>query len=302
LKNISPKYLSKISLLIISALLILIVVVSCAPQQQLTDDELEAELAKLTPEEREELVKDLENKESGALAGQASAKKIAGSAYAQKISPKAARVVTRASSAQTIQIKTLAQKLATVCKPKTKADLCFLDQTCGDIPDGCGGVVQCGNLCGDLKKPYCVENKCRPSVFCEDSDNGINLYEKGVAQGRPYSNHPLSVNVDTCRVGLTAGNKYDQQSTLKVAVSDCKDISVGDELTYEDAPGQIINPPSTVMEVDGCFVTESYCIFTDPVHPFPSGNNFPCPNGCKDGACLPSPFQGIAKETVVQIK
>jgi len=68
LQNISPKYLSKISLLI-SVVLILIVVVSCAPQ--MTDEELEAELAKLTPEEREELLADLESKESGALAGQA---------------------------------------------------------------------------------------------------------------------------------------------------------------------------------------------------------------------------------------
>src|SRR3989338_876332 len=49
--------------------LILIVVVSCAPQ--MTDEELEAELAKLTPEEREKLLADLESKESGALAGQA---------------------------------------------------------------------------------------------------------------------------------------------------------------------------------------------------------------------------------------
>src|SRR3989344_5339394 len=60
----------KISLLI-SISLILIVVVSCAAQ--ITDEELEAELAKLTPEEREQLLKDLEN-EKGAFAGQAIAK------------------------------------------------------------------------------------------------------------------------------------------------------------------------------------------------------------------------------------
>ena len=46
-----------------------IFLVSCAPP--LTDAELEAELAKLTPEERAELLADLESKESGALAGQA---------------------------------------------------------------------------------------------------------------------------------------------------------------------------------------------------------------------------------------
>src|SRR3989344_3002949 len=95
-------YLRKISPF--SVLLILILVVSCAPQ--MTDEELEAELAKLTPEEREQLLADLESKESGALAGQAVAKKIARSAYAQKISPKAAKVVTRASRVQVTQIKT----------------------------------------------------------------------------------------------------------------------------------------------------------------------------------------------------
>src|SRR3989344_6973679 len=60
----------KISLLI-SISLILIVVVSCAAQ--ITDEELEAELAKLSPEEREQLLADLEN-EKGAFAGQAIAK------------------------------------------------------------------------------------------------------------------------------------------------------------------------------------------------------------------------------------
>src|SRR3989344_7785399 len=108
MKNISPKYLSKTSLLI-SVLLILIVVVSCAPQ--ITDEELEAELAKLTPEEREQLLADLESKESGALAGQAVAKRIAGSAYAQKISPKAATYVTRASSVETQKIKKVVEAL-----------------------------------------------------------------------------------------------------------------------------------------------------------------------------------------------
>lgn len=136
------KYLSKISLLI-SVLLILIVVVSCAPQ--MTDEELEAELAKLTPEEREELLADLEAKEGGALAGQAYQAK-----YVQKISPK----VLKTSSTL------VKQAIGKTCTPKTKSELCFIDQTCGDIPDGCGGVVQCGELCGNLQKPYCVNNIC----------------------------------------------------------------------------------------------------------------------------------------------
>src|SRR3989344_932663 len=63
-------------ILVISSLLVMFMfLVSCAPQQPLTDEELQAELAKLTPEERAELLKDLESKEDGALAGQAVAKK-----------------------------------------------------------------------------------------------------------------------------------------------------------------------------------------------------------------------------------
>ena len=60
-------------ILVIGSLLVVILfLVSCAPQ--MTDEELEAELAKLTPEEREALIKDLETQEKGAFAGQAVAK------------------------------------------------------------------------------------------------------------------------------------------------------------------------------------------------------------------------------------
>src|SRR3989344_234574 len=62
-------------LVISSVLVIFVFLVSCVPQQPLTDEELQAELTKLTPEERAELLKDLEGKEDGALAGQAVAGK-----------------------------------------------------------------------------------------------------------------------------------------------------------------------------------------------------------------------------------
>lgn len=74
-------------LLLISVFVVLLLVVSCAPP--MTDEELEAELAKLTPEEREALVADLENKEGGALAGQAVSASIAAK---YKISTKVATV------------------------------------------------------------------------------------------------------------------------------------------------------------------------------------------------------------------
>ncbi|MBI4147207.1 hypothetical protein HY494_00990 [Candidatus Woesearchaeota archaeon] len=55
--------------LLLFLLVSILFLVSCVPQQ-ISDEELAAELAKLTPEEREALVKDLEN-EKGAFAGQA---------------------------------------------------------------------------------------------------------------------------------------------------------------------------------------------------------------------------------------
>jgi len=61
----------------------------------MTDEELEAELAKLTPEEREELVKHLEAKESGALSGQASrqlTQKVQTTINAKKVSPTVMKV------------------------------------------------------------------------------------------------------------------------------------------------------------------------------------------------------------------
>ncbi|MDP3698633.1 MAG: serine hydrolase domain-containing protein [Nanoarchaeota archaeon] len=76
------------SLVAISLLIMFMFLVSCAPQKPLTDEELKAELAKLTPEERAQLLKDLDAKEEGgAFAGQA----IRTRPYAQKVSP---RIVT----------------------------------------------------------------------------------------------------------------------------------------------------------------------------------------------------------------
>lgn len=71
---------------VISLLVMFIFLISCVPTKPLTDEELEAELAKLTPEERAQLLKDLDTKEGGAFAGQAIARKYGSSkiAYATR--------------------------------------------------------------------------------------------------------------------------------------------------------------------------------------------------------------------------
>lgn len=205
----------------------------------------------MTPEEREELVKHLEAKESGALAGQAQfqlTKNVQKTITAKKVSPK----VLKVSPAL------MKQAIARVCTPKTNAELCLQDQTCGDLPNGCGGVVQCGNLCGDLKKPYCYVNKClsSESELCTDSDGGMDYYVKGTVLGLfpDYSQNPqgdliLQERTDTCfpknaQTGATAGTP-----------------------TSHCSPGD-------------CGVLEFYC--GESKSDF---NSIICPNGCKDGAC-----------------
>lgn len=135
---------------------------------------MEAELAKLTPEEREQLLKDLESKEKGALAGQAISAKYV-------VSPK----VLRASKTQ---VQAMVEKLEKPCIPKTPEQLCIPSETCGSFKDGCGGNVWCGGdeFCGNNNKPYCFYNKCRPEFFCEDSDQAKAALTKGRAVG--YNN------------------------------------------------------------------------------------------------------------------
>jgi|SRR3989338_7344098 len=245
-------------LVVCSLLIMLVFLVSCAPEAPLTDEELEAELAKLTPEEREQLLADLEAKDSGALAGKGYASAIAKTTYSKKVSPKVVKAITRASPAQVTQIRAAVTKVETVikadvdlvkiCKPKTGAELCILEQTCGDFSDGCGGVVQCGNLCGDLR-PDCIMNRCVwPGNFCEDSDGGIDLLKRGDVTSRLTEDHSIQQDSDLCYRNLDK-------------VNDCD----GKECT--------------VVEYSCAFGTQSFGSTYE---------YFPCPNGCKDGACLPS--------------
>lgn len=128
-------------LLLISVFVIFMFLVSCVPQQQLTDEELKAELEKLTPEEREALVKDLESQKSGALSGQA----IRAKTYAVKISPK----VVQASPEV---VKQAISKLAIVPQ-KVQAEAVFL-------PNGCGNGV-----CEEDESPTTCDKDCAV-VYC----------------------------------------------------------------------------------------------------------------------------------------
>ncbi len=87
--------------IVIGLLVLFMFLVSCAPQ--ITNEELEAELAKLTPEQREELLADLESKGNSAFAGQA----------VRQESTIKYGISKAASTAPTTQIKTVVNKLLT---------------------------------------------------------------------------------------------------------------------------------------------------------------------------------------------
>jgi len=133
----------------------------------MTDEELEAELAKLTPEEREQLLADLESKEGGALAGQASRAK-----YVSKVSPKVARVVARASKSK---IQAILEKRLIKCTDSDGYDLFVKGTTEGRLNLTINTVAPFGtytDFCIDPNSPF-VNN---PSPI-DNCNNGTVEYE-----------------------------------------------------------------------------------------------------------------------------
>ena len=157
-------------LIFVSMLVMFLLVVSCVPKE-LTDEELEAELAKLTPEERVELLADLEAKEGGALAGQASRdRELLTAKYAGK-TPVLAKYVIRASSSQITRVKTVITQGVTTVPPVGQAG----PTTCSDddAPD-------------DPANPYDVADP-----------KGKDYYEKGTITGTGV---PAGGRDDACAI------------------------------------------------------------------------------------------------------
>ncbi|MEW5896451.1 MAG: hypothetical protein AB1668_02060 [Nanoarchaeota archaeon] len=164
------KTILKAILILFSLLVISLFLVSCAPQ--ITDDELKTELSKLTPEERAELLADLEAKESGAVAGQAFKAKITEKRYYGKVSPK----VFEAS-------------------PKQIGPVVDILKT----PSGAAAVF--------CSKP---ENEDEYTHYCSETDTEIKYdkfkcvkYEKGIFPvhkiDTAYPKNKLYPQVDTCK-------------------------------------------------------------------------------------------------------
>lgn len=99
------------------------------------------------------------------------------------------------------------------------------------------------------------------SQLCTDSDGGYNILEKGIVQLYDASSNVISTYTDTC---------FD--SKLNTPVYECENTGSDSTCTYEEFFCVDNNK-------DG--IKETY----DAMIPNPEDA---CPNGCRDGACLPN--------------
>src|SRR3989344_5939653 len=186
-------------ILFISMLVMFTFLVSCAPQE-LTDEELEAELAKLTPEEQAELLNDLEAKEGGALAGQA---KFFKSAYSRK-APTLANYVTKASSSQIAQVITVTRGFTAPRTPKCDDSDKVVPPSPPSYPNSQNGenyfVKGTATFSGVTGTDRCVDGK--GNTIPEGT-----LIEEHSCTSIPTGNHVDFVN-DCTKVGITQGELY----------------------------------------------------------------------------------------------
>ncbi len=133
-------------------LLLSLLLTSCSLEEPISDQELEAELAKLTPEERQALLEELESQEDGALAGQAS-----GTANKYKVPLK----VTRASP---VRVRTAINRIKVPpSEPQCGSDQeCSLGYVCtanNCVPKPEAPTLPCAII--DCSSGYaCVDGKC----------------------------------------------------------------------------------------------------------------------------------------------
>lgn len=211
-------------LLLLSMMVIFLFVVSCAPQ--MTDEELKAELAKLTPEERAELLADLEAKESGSLAGQAVKAKYVGKVSARLLTAKPALV---RSAIATLPSATVGQ---TTCSD-TDADAANptgLDEFKKGTLTWSGGSYE--DACGNdktLRENYCsaVPNGQRmtKTVLCSDFDAKLGGTWKCV-DGACKKQEPAELIVESADFSLVLNATTGKDDVKYTAV--VKNIGLGD--------------------------------------------------------------------------
>ncbi len=220
-------------IIVISLLVIFMFLVSCAPQ--ITDEELEAELAKLTPEEREQLLKDLESK--SAFAGQA-VKQKAATKYGLS---KNATVASKAQITKAVN-KLLAEApaLKDISPEFAAEDFCNKPENAGK------------------KKHFCSElsnNELKYDRFRCTKDTKAAVHEIDTT----YKRSLLYLEVDTCQEIL--GTFLDKPDYATIGCYDSDGGVNGAEKGYVEiiqlqtgnkypaAPSAAANP---IKEVDAC--------------------------------------------------
>ena len=159
--------------------------VACVPQKPLTDEELKAELSKLTPEEREALLKDLESKEGGAFAGQAIRSRYS------KISPKAAG---RFAITPKTQVRSVIENLRRVEKQGKLTQV--LNQTAVNktIP------LPVNQTNSSMAKPMNITN----------TTSYVNVTNNSVPQAgnvsKPMNDTNVSISMNSSMVGVNTSN------------------------------------------------------------------------------------------------
>ncbi|MEK6939394.1 MAG: hypothetical protein AABX31_01580 [Nanoarchaeota archaeon] len=171
---------------VISSLLVMFLfLVACVPQKPLTDEELKAELSKLTPEEREALLKDLESKEGGAFAGQAIRSRYS------KISPKAAG---RFAITPKTQVRSVIENLRRVEKQGKLTQV--LNQTAVNktIP------LPVNQTNSSMAKPMNITN----------TTSYVNVTNNSVPQAgnvsKPMNDTNVSISMNSSMVGVNTSN------------------------------------------------------------------------------------------------
>ena len=259
-------------ILIVSLLLVIFMfLIACAPKP-FTDEELKAELSKLTPEERAQLLKDLDNEEGGAFAGQA---------IRTRYPSISANAASRIAATPKAQVQAVVSSLSDTLDPKLV----------------------------NLNLPACTDSDDNPDGSQYYPGHEENIYLQGIATGRPNINSsnpgdwaagsiylagPVGKHEDFCNLYVRATDKSDIQKRtpfyVHVKVNNCNDIKVGDD--FKEGPNY---DDWKIDSIEGCDVKEFECsIFShvtvagydNYLFPLVRDNYLNCPNGCKDGACI----------------
>ena len=158
----------------------------------------------------------------------------------------------------------------------------------------------CPNGCED---GVCLPEPAKEEITCSETDGGRDYDTRGVTTGTRFGS-PQTVWTDNCPTSVILSEYYCSENMVE-AVSytcsnGCKDGACLPESAGEEAEEEIMCTdsdggknyyvkgtvnigPNTDKCVDSSTLSEKFCT----PEGFVAATVYTCPNGCKDGACLP---------------